>query len=75
MGDRVAAGQPLGECGNSGNSTQPHVHVQAMDGPDPERARAVPITWRRYREWAHGVREPGEHDAGVPGERSVVEPA
>ncbi|WP_315897892.1 hypothetical protein [Isoptericola variabilis] len=51
------------------------MHVQAMDGPDPERARAVPITWRRYREWAHGVREPGEHDAGVPGERSVVEPA
>ncbi|GAA2830255.1 peptidase M23-like protein [Leucobacter komagatae] len=30
-GDRVTAGQVVGECGNSGNSSEPHVHAQLMD--------------------------------------------
>lgn len=29
VGDRVAAGQLLGEVGNSGNSTEPHLHLHA----------------------------------------------
>jgi hypothetical protein len=29
----------------SGNSTEPHVHLQAMDHPDPSRASAVAITF------------------------------
>ncbi|WHM32083.1 M23 family metallopeptidase [Streptomyces sp. BPPL-273] len=45
-GDRVAAGQVLAHCGNSGNSTEPHVHFQLTDGPDPDTARGVPFTWR-----------------------------
>ncbi len=44
-GRRVRAGDVLGRCGNSGNSTEPHVHLQAMDGPDAARATAVPITF------------------------------
>lgn len=28
-GDRVAAGQPIGQVGNSGNSTEPHLHLHA----------------------------------------------
>jgi len=44
-GQRVECGEALGACGNSGNSTEPHLHVQAMDGPDPEQASAVPITF------------------------------
>ncbi|MER5211232.1 M23 family metallopeptidase [Streptomyces sp. NPDC002838] len=45
-GDRVTAGQPLARCGNSGNSTEPHLHFQLMDGPDPDTARGLPFTWR-----------------------------
>lgn len=46
LAEHVRVGQPLGRCGNSGNSTEPHVHVQAMDGPDPDGASAVPLTFR-----------------------------
>ncbi|UOB11858.1 M23 family metallopeptidase [Streptomyces sp. HP-A2021] len=45
-GDRVTAGQPLARCGNSGNSTEPHLHFQLMDGSDPDTARGIPFTWR-----------------------------
>lgn len=45
-GDEVVAGQRLGNCGNSGNSTEPHVHFQLMDGPDLNTARGVPFRWR-----------------------------
>ena len=45
-GQRVRAGERVGECGNTGNSTEPHLHIQAMDGPDPGRARPVAMTFR-----------------------------
>ncbi|WP_282703278.1 M23 family metallopeptidase [Streptomyces sp. CC219B] len=45
-GDRVRAGQVLAECGNSGNSSEPHVHFQLMDGPDPDTAHGLPFHWR-----------------------------
>ncbi|MFD4632285.1 M23 family metallopeptidase [Streptomyces sp. NPDC058284] len=54
-GDRVVAGQWLGDCGNSGNSTEPHVHFQLMDGPDPDTARGVPFTWRGIGVPANGA--------------------
>lgn len=40
-GQQVGAGDVLGGCGNSGNSTEPHLHVQALDGRDVARAVAV----------------------------------
>ncbi|MGW6731937.1 M23 family metallopeptidase [Streptomyces sp. NPDC055013] len=45
-GDRVHAGQVIARCGNSGNSSEPHLHFQLMDGPDPDSARGVPFRWR-----------------------------
>jgi hypothetical protein len=38
-------------CGNSGNSTQPHLHVQVMEGTDPFSARGLPMSFQRYRLW------------------------
>ncbi len=44
-GQQVTTGDLLGDCGNSGNSTEPHVHVQAIDDREVERARAVRVTF------------------------------
>ncbi|SIO90078.1 M23 family metallopeptidase [Nocardiopsis sp. JB363] len=44
-GDRVVAGQKIGECGNSGNSSEPHLHFQLMDHADLTRAGGLPFTW------------------------------
>ncbi|MFD5426273.1 M23 family metallopeptidase [Streptomyces sp. NPDC127084] len=45
-GDRVSSGQLIAHCGNSGNSSEPHLHFQLMDGPDFRTARGIPFTWR-----------------------------
>ncbi|MDG4825542.1 M23 family metallopeptidase [Asanoa sp. WMMD1127] len=73
VGDAVTAGQQLAACGNSGNSTQPHLHIQAMDGPDAYVARGRPIAFRSYRARRRG-RAPVEVAEGVPAEGEVVEP-
>jgi hypothetical protein len=73
-GEEVTAGQHVADCGNSGNSTQPHVHLQVMDGPDPAGARGVPMAFRRFREWPRGTRQSQIRESGLPGEGSVVEP-
>ncbi|SFK21388.1 M23 family metallopeptidase [Cellulomonas sp. KH9] len=48
-GRRVAAGDVLGEVGNSGNTSEPHLHVQLMDRPQPLRAAGIPFRWRDAR--------------------------
>lgn len=74
VGDTVTTGQVVADCGNSGNSTQPHVHVQVMDGPDPLHARSLPLEFRRFREWPRGVTHSLVRESGVPDEGAVVEP-
>lgn len=67
-GETVRAGQPLGRVGNSGNTTEPHLHFHLMDSPDPDSARGVPFTWRGVGVPANGetftVGEPAEMRAG-----------
>lgn len=46
LGQSVRLGEAVAETGNSGNSTEPHLHIQAMDRLDPERAEAVPLHFR-----------------------------
>ena len=47
IGDRVAQGDIIGEVGNSGNSSEPHLHFQVTDGPDVLYSRGLPITFKR----------------------------
>jgi hypothetical protein len=73
-GDRVTTGQPIADCGNSGNSTQPHLHIQVMDSADLTVARGVPMAFRRFREWPRGAKRPQDRQTGIPSEGAVVEP-
>lgn len=73
-GEVVTAGQQVAACGNSGNSTQPHVHVQVMDSADLSVARGVPIAFRRFRERPSGAKQFQIRESGLPGEGAVVEP-
>ena len=45
-GQQVQLGTRLARCGNSGNSTEPHVHVQALSTSEISRAHAVPVTFQ-----------------------------
>ncbi|HEX6338772.1 MAG TPA: M23 family metallopeptidase [Jiangellaceae bacterium] len=48
VGDRVQAGQQLAECGNSGNTSEPHLHFHLMDHRRAAVAAGVPFDFDRY---------------------------
>ncbi|WP_235511052.1 M23 family metallopeptidase [Agromyces sp. Root81] len=74
VGDTVTSGQAIAECGNSGNSTEPHVHLQVMNRADPSSAEGLPLAFRSFREWRSDSAQPLTVETGIPGERSIVEP-
>lgn len=49
VGQRIAVGRMIGEVGNSGNTTAPHLHLNLFDQMDnPLQARVLPFVFRRY---------------------------
>lgn len=68
-GESVSPGQQLGECGNSGNSTQPHVHVQVTDSTDWPHARGLPMAFRRRSPSS----DPPAGSAWLPRESEIVD--
>lgn len=44
-GDRVERGQKIGRCGNSGHSTEPHLHFHVQDRADFFEAAGLPIVF------------------------------
>jgi murein DD-endopeptidase MepM/ murein hydrolase activator NlpD len=65
-GDEVRAGDVVGLCGNSGNASEPHVHVQLMDHRWPIVAAGVPFV-------CAGVSiDGGPPTDGVPANESVM---
>jgi hypothetical protein len=59
-GQRVTRGEVVGLCGNSGNSSEPHVHFQVMDLANPLFAAGLPMRFEHYE-------VDGEARSGVPG--------
>ncbi|CAM4209069.1 M23 family metallopeptidase [Erysipelothrix inopinata] len=49
-GQKVKIGEKIGECGNSGNSIQPHIHIQATSNLDFFSENGIPLYFRDYYE-------------------------
>ena len=47
-GQTVAAGDTLGLCGNSGNSSEPHLHYHLQNGPTFGDAEGLPAQFVNY---------------------------
>lgn len=45
VGDQVQPGRLLGKCGNSGNTSGPHIHMHVQDHPEPYTGRGRNITF------------------------------
>jgi murein DD-endopeptidase MepM/ murein hydrolase activator NlpD len=48
-GQRVRAGEHIADCGNSGNTTEPHLHLQVMDRRMPMFAAGLPMNLDHFR--------------------------
>lgn len=44
----VVVGDIIAKCGNSGNSTQPHIHIQAMTSLNFNATKGIPLYFERY---------------------------
>lgn len=53
-GDQVAQGQQIGELGNSGDTSGPHMHYQLQDGPRWEFADGLPIRFENVNTLTRG---------------------
>lgn len=47
-GQAVTQGQKLGECGNSGNTSEPHLHYHLQNGPVFGQADGLPAQFEGY---------------------------
>ena len=70
-GDRVTMGQLLGHVGNSGNSSEPHVHLHLQDSTRPYFGEGIPFHFHGYRHEgrivARGMPEGGRRDGRYRG--------
>lgn len=66
VGQQIQEGHELARVGNTGNTSEPHMHVQLMDGPHPTAAAGIPMHWpdlildstERDPRWASGDPKP-----------------
>ena len=71
VGDKVKPGQVLGLVGNSGNSTEPHLHFQVMDAGSPLGAEGIPYAFPKFSAHKEGE-PPRDHAKELPTENEIV---
>lgn len=59
-GDQVHRGQILGRLGNSGNSSEPHLHLQVCDAPSFLICEGVPMEFKRMSLTKYKIDKRGE---------------
>ncbi|MFK5689208.1 M23 family metallopeptidase [Ornithinimicrobium sp. LYQ92] len=65
-GERVEAGQQVAALGNTGNTSEPHLHVQLMDRARVNAAAGLPFRWRDVQIEPAGVdKAEGADSAGA----------
>lgn len=57
-GDQVTRGQPIGRCGHTGHSSEPHLHFHLQDSADPFGGMGLPVSFT-------GLAVDGEEADGV----------
>ena len=55
--ERVEAGDTLGLSGNTGFSTEPHLHFDVLTDCDDDDCQPVPVTFRNTSENPRGLRQ------------------
>ncbi|MFH1749053.1 MAG: M23 family metallopeptidase [Planctomycetota bacterium] len=55
VGDDVRAGQQIAGIGNSGNSSEPHIHLHLQDTPQPYFGEGIPFSFSRYERRGHVI--------------------
>ena len=74
VGQRAPAGEYLGNCGNSGRSPVPHLHLQAQAGPLPG-AVTLPFVLKHFIEYDAAKSREFYRLSGVPKSGTVLRPA
>ena len=67
-GDVVQRGQQIAQAGNSGNTSESHLHFHLMDGPEPLTATNIP--WELDSFTFEGMVDPETIDRAGAGSRT-----
>lgn len=54
-GNSVTSGQKLGLCGNSGNTTEPHLHYHLQNSPQFGQGHGLPAPFNHYKQDGQSV--------------------